>query len=380
MKVKAGKLNSYEQVLELNKTRLPNIGTLTDDLVTRLLLWTASRDWDEYLSSLNTSEFRQINVEQVQQIAEKFSRNVAKCKKKIPMSNQKLQRLDSSIKDFCSVLPVIIALNNQLLDKAHFKEINSVVGFDIDRKGMQLQQLLCKTVLENQKHIIEMSVQVRKENLLKKDLEDIEKKISGLELPLKPFKEENSKEATYVLDDCTKLVAEIDKLIQMINSVYGSRYLKDLRKAATQKRREILLLQDTLNEWIKFQKNYIYLESIFSQSEMKKSLQQEGKEFEEQVNKQYKANIKKVITNSSILGLFKSTPSLVETLFNSFKKHNSILHGLNKRINNFLDSKRENFPRFYFIPNEELIFILANYDSPEAVQAFIGKLFQNVHR
>lgn len=378
--MKAGKLNSYEEVLGLSRTRFPSIATLTDDLVTRLLLWTASRDWDEYLSSLNTSEFRKINVEQVQQIAERFSRNVSKCKKKIPMSNQKLMKLDSNIKDFCSVLPVIIALNNQLLDKAHFKEINAVVGFDIDRKGMQLRQLLCKSVLENQKHIIEMSVQVRKENLLKKDLEDIEKKISGLELPLKPFKEENSKEATYVLDDCTKLVAEIDKLIQMINSVYGSRYLKDLRKAATQKRREILLLQDTLNEWIKFQKNYIYLESIFSQSEMKKSLMQEGKEFEEQVNKQYKANIKKVITNSSILGLFKSTPSLVETLFNSFKKHNAVLHGLNKRINNFLDSKRENFPRFYFIPNEELIFILANYDSPDAVQAFIGKLFQNVHR
>jgi hypothetical protein len=111
---------------------------------------------------------------------------------------------------------------------------------------------------------------------------------------------------------------------------------------------------------------------------MKKSLMQEGKEFEEQVNKQYKANIKKVITNNTMPQLFKH--NIVETLFNCFKKHNGILHALNKRINNFLDSKRENFPRFYFIPNEELIYILANYDNPEAVQTFIGKLFQNVHK
>jgi len=213
---------------------------------------------------------------------------------------------------------------------------------------------------------------------LKKDLDEIDKKIASLILPLKPFKEENSKEATYILDDCTKLIAEIDKLIQMINSVYGSRYLKDLKTRATNKRKDILLLQDTLNEWIKFQKNYIYLESIFSQSEMKKSLMQEGKEFEEQVNKQYKANIKKVITNNTMPQLFKH--NIIETLFNCFKKHNGILHALNKKINNFLDSKRENFPRFYFIPNEELIYILANYDSPEAVQTFIGKLFQNVHK
>ena len=65
---------------------------------------------------------------------------------------------------------------------------------------------------------------------------------------------------------------------------------------------------------------------------------------------------------------------------NSFKKQNSILNELNKKINNFLDSKRENFPRFYFIYNDELIYILANYDSPEAVQTFVGKLFENVDR
>ena len=252
------------------------------------------------------------------------------------------------------------------------------MGFEIDKEGLELRQLLCSSVFENQKQIIEVSVQVRQEDKLKKDLEEIEKKIASLELPLKSFKEENSKEATYILDDCTKLITEIDKLIQMINSVYGSRYLKDMRTAATNKRKEILLLQDTLNEWVKFQKNYIYLESIFSQSEMRKSLAQEGKEFEENVNKQYKQNIKKVITNNSMMQLFKQ--KIIETLFNSFKKHNGILHELNKKINYFLDSKRENFPRFYFIPNEELIFILANYDNPEAVQTFIGKLFQNVHK
>lgn len=378
LKTRAVKLNSYEDVLTLSKTRFSNIGSLTDDLSTKLLLWTASRDWEMHLKTWKKSKFKKINVEKVQIIAEQFSKHIAKCKKKIPLSNLKLSRLDTSIKNFSSVLPVIIALNNNLLQPSHFKEINSIVGFDIDQEGLRLSQLLCSSVFDNQKQIIEVSVQVRQEDKLKKDLEEIDKKISMLKIPLKPFKEENSKEATSILDDCTKLLSEIDKLIQMINSVYGSRYLKDLRTTATNKRKDILLLQDTLNEWIKFQKNYIYLESIFSQSEMRKSLAQEGKEFEEQVNKQYKQNIKKVSLNNSIVQLIKQ--KIIELLFNSFKKYNSILQELNKKINYFLDSKRENFPRFYFIPNEELIFILANYDSPEAVQTFIGKLFQNVHK
>ena len=378
LKSEATKLNSYEEVLSLSKTKFSNIGSLTEDLSTKLLLWTASRDWEKYLETWNTSEFKKIDVENVQQIAEKFSKHVTKCKKKIPLSNQKLAKLDINIKNFSSVLPVIIALNNDLLQGSHFKEINSIVGFEIDKEGLKLNQLLCPSVFDNQKQIIEVSVQVKQENKLKEELEAIDNSISSLKIPLKSFKEENSKDATYVLGDCSKLIADIDKLIQMINSVYGSRYLKDLRTAATNKRKDILLLQDTLSEWVKFQKNYIYLESIFSQTEMRKSLAQEGKEFEENVNKQYKQNIKKVITNNTMVQLFKQ--KIIELLFNSFKKHNGILHELNKKINYFLDSKRENFPRFYFIPNEELIFILANYDNPQAVQTFIGKLFQNVHK
>ncbi len=58
----------------------------------------------------------------------------------------------------------------------------------------------------------------------------------------------------------------------MINAVYGSRYLKELRKMAADKRKDILLLQELLSEWIKFQRYYQYLESIFSQPELKKPL------------------------------------------------------------------------------------------------------------
>jgi dynein heavy chain len=173
-------------------------------------------------------------------------------------------------------------------------------------------------------------------------------------------------------------MTEIEKLTQMINAIYGSRYLKDLKTAATNKRKDILLIQETLNAWIKFQKHYIYLESIFSQNEIKKPLQMEAKEFEESVNKHYKSNVKKVVANQSMTQIIKQ--KILDLLYNSFQKQNHTLSELNKKINNFLDSKREFFPRFYFIPNEELIYILANYDNPVAFQTFIGKLFQNVNK
>ena len=131
-------------------------------------------------------------------------------------------------------------------------------------------------------------------------------------------------------------------------------------------------------EWIKFQKVYTYLESIFTQSEMKKPLAVEVKDFEDNVNKIYKTNVKKIVTVQSITQLLKQ--KLIESYLGQFRKQNEKLIELNKKINDFLDSKRETFPRFYFVANDELIYILANYDSPTAVQSFVGKMFENINR
>lgn len=40
-----------------------------------------------------------------------------------------------------------------------------------------------------------------------------------------PFKEDNPKDATYLLGDTTDMMNELDALILSINQVYGSRYL-----------------------------------------------------------------------------------------------------------------------------------------------------------
>jgi len=109
-----------------------------------------------------------------------------------------------------------------------------------------------------------------------------------------------------------------------INNVYGSRYLKEFRKLATERRYEILILQELFFEWIKFQKNYIYLESIFSQPEIKKNLINEHKIFEERVNKIYKSNIKK-INMQPIASFTRSKQKYAETFLSNLKESNEVL-------------------------------------------------------
>lgn len=377
-KEKAKKLNSFEEVLGLPRTRFEILQNLNEVFGTRILLWQSYEEWFEVVEKWRTSPFQDIQVEEIQAVVEKYQRNISRCRNRVPNKNEILMKLETDIKNFASMLPIVVALRNPKLTKAHYQEIEQEINLSLSFDSLLLQDLLNEQVLEHQKNIIGISVQVTQEANLKLQLNEIEQRFGELVFPLKPFKEDTPKDSTYILGDCEPLLAEVDRLIMMINNVYGSRYLKEYKKLAADKRKDILLLQELLVEWIKFQKSFIYLESIFSQPEIKKPLQLEVKEFEDSINKIYKQNMKKIMVIQSITLLTKQ--KYIELYVACFKKHNEVLHELNKKLNNFLDSKREAFPRFYFVSNDELVYILANYDSSAAVQLFIGKLFENVNR
>jgi dynein heavy chain, axonemal len=47
-------------------------------------------------------------------------------------------------------------------------------------------------------------------------------------------------------------------------------------------------------------------------------------------------------------------------------------------MDDYLETKRTIFPRFYFISNEELVQLLSLVDQPEPIQAYLKKLFENI--
>ena len=91
-------------------------------------MWRGLRDWIDLTSKWMNMKFEEINVEEIKQISEKYTKVVNKCSKRLA-ANPILEKLKTLLKTFKDTMPVVIALSNKILqeDEEYWAEIQKVV-------------------------------------------------------------------------------------------------------------------------------------------------------------------------------------------------------------------------------------------------------------
>lgn len=67
-----------------------------------------------------------------------------------------------------------------------------------------------------------------------------------------------------------------------------------------------------------------------------------------------------------------------EHILGSLQYVNKEFENISKGLTVYLESKRENFARFYFLSNEEIIEILGQMRDPRNVQRYLNKIFEGI--
>jgi dynein heavy chain, axonemal len=66
------------------------------------------------------------------------------------------------------------------------------------------------------------------------------------------------------------------------------------------------------------------------------------------------------------------------TRLQDFTKYNQAMERIIKNLDVFLEEKRSEFPRFYFISNDELLQLLAHQQDISEVNRHLNKCFDNI--
>ena len=135
---------------------------------------------------------------------------------------------------------------------------------------------------------------------------------------------------------------------------------------------DLLLVQDTVEVWAECQKNWMRLETIFSAADIQKQLPESSAIFK-QVDSGFKDIMKSTEENPRA-----KECCVVPKRKEEFISYNYKLDKIQKNLEEYLETKRNAFGRFYFLSDDELLQILAQVRDPQAVQPHLRKCFDMI--
>ena len=305
---------------------------------------------------------------------DKDASKVWKGYQKLP-PNPVIEKFRKKLTQFNGAMPVVMALSNKTVqnDPEYWGMVQKVVGseFVID-KDFKLSDLIEKELYVYQNEIIEISTLAKQEQVLKVQIEENRQRWLKLEFTTKEYKADDprNKEA-FVLDKIDDLYAELDELLANFSAILGNRYLRRQRNQAEDIQKVIYNAMLLIDDWLVVQKNWIYLENIFTSGDIKSKLREEAAKFE-MVDKSFK---KHMLSTARSKYVFKNLG-----VHEMWIRHKDTLSEIQKELEKYLEEKRNDFPRFYFLSNDELIEILAKANEIDSIQRNIKKCFESVSR
>eukprot|EP00439_Symbiodinium_sp_Y106_P069158 s1229_g11.t2 len=307
--------------------------------------------------------------------------------------------LREEISNFRANMPVIRALCQEAFEPRHFSDLFEELRMDMDMEdGITLQQMLEIGILDHIDTLERISVKAQKEHGLKTALATMKKEWRPIEFGLVPHRA-----GTHMVRGIDEIQAVLDDHIVKSMGIRGSPFVEPIEKevkdrsgwqiCSIMKPADWLLkltyIQDLLEQWLAMQRSWL---PIFSSDDIQKQLPSEAKRFQQaegfplekasasmkkQVNILWRTTMESVAENPNVLDV-----SEIENLLASFIDANKKLDAIQKGLNDYLDTKRLAFPRFFFLLclQDELLMILSQTKDPTAVQPHMGKCFEGISR
>jgi dynein heavy chain len=362
----------WQEMLSQPVAEYDIVEDLQVDLMLKRNLWRALNEWSGKVEEWRETTLSAIDAESMGKQVQGYIKTAVRGERGLP-GNKAAPKLRGMVEDFQTLVPVVSDLRSEALKERHWKDIQDCLGVEMEEgRDYSVGELIEMGVVREASAIGSIATKAVQEAAL---LELFEKKVTtvwaALEFDLKSYKE--SKEV-FILGGVDDVYAALDESLVTINTILASRFVGAIRGPVEEEQKKLKLVSDTLDEWLTCQRNWMYLETIFSAEDIKRQLPEESRRFAG-VDKSWKVIMKRTYDNPRAI-----VAGAVKGMREQLIRHNETLDMIQKSLEEYLETKRNAFPRFYFLSDEELLEILAQTRDPHAVQPHLRKCFDALVR
>jgi dynein heavy chain len=340
-------------------------------------LWTLVGEYSSAMDQWMNNPLNTVDAEAADTTADNLRRGILKLKKQfdrmqIKQASSVAASISVELKTFLQdMIPLMTLICTPGLRDRHWDDINTITGLDIERnEGMSLFDLTPFHLEHYTDQIEETCVTAVKEFSLEKALINMEAEWDSINFTCKSYRETG----TYILSEIDEVQQLLDDQVVKIQAMRSSRFIRPFASRASAWEKLLRNIEEIIENWLKVQGTWLYLEPIFSSDDIQKQMPAENERFKV-VDGTWRESMSATAANPKVTDVAK-TEGLVERL----KEANVLLELIQKGLNDYLETKRLFFPRFFFLSNDELLEILAETKDPRRVQPHLKKCFEGINK
>ena len=346
-------------------------------------LWGIVGEWLTAYDGWKGGMFRDLQVEEMENSAITFGKRMIKLGREIKHWGTWVN-VKEIIDAFKKTMPLITDLRNPSIRPRHWQQVMDAVGQQFDPHGddFTLGKVTELGLHHHGEYIAEMSTSATKELAIENSLAAIEAVWQDLDLDMVPFKEGRD---VFKLRSTDDVFAALEDNIVTLSTMKASKFFMVFEATITSWEQKLSLVSEMVEIIQKVQMSWMYLENIFVGSEdIRKQLPQESIMFDN-VNLAFIKSMKEIKgLNNVVVACTGSQPKagtpVSNAMLDKFTDMDNKLEKIQKSLENYLEKKRQQFPRFYFISSDDLLEILGQAKDPLNVQPHFKGMFEGIKK
>ncbi|CAF1063283.1 unnamed protein product [Rotaria sordida] len=378
MKQRLTKLKEEEQelrrglgIFRIDHPLSKDIQNLEKDIEALEGIWTMAHEWNQMFDKWKLTTFGNLQTQVMEDYAQAQYKKLHKLSKDFREKNWEIiDSTKSRVDQFRRTMPLMKDLHNKDMRDRHWRRIkdDSQKEFDESSEDFTLEAIINMHFEENAQLINEVSEAAQKEAQIERGIEKVKEQWDKVEFEIIPFKDKGH----YKIKSTEEINKTIEEHQVSLSTFKASRFIKPFAKEVDKWERDISHVLEVTELWLTVQRQWLYLENIFYGEDIRRQLAKETALFDE-VNEKWKSVM---TTLNQSPNAFHATH--LEGVDKELQYMNLNLEEIQKSLEMYLENKRRQFPRFYFISNDDLLEILGQSKNPPGVMPHMKKLFDNI--